>query len=246
MFLEEIVSMGKGVNIFRPIVLDKSQWGEIQGESFFRGGNTLVFNPDALDIPNLSPKIDRNGDAIVLRRSDFIWAIIQKYVFERKIYEALLPMRHHRRLQDSSFVFNENKLARDIFGLVFYRTLVTLLKQKEIDSITDNDMRKAVKGFKRKWRETIIKLKINNLRSQFLAWRVIHLLNDYGHWWFENEYRPHLNDKIQRALFTMKSLKYEIGKRKFQRFVRSIAKDGHLCNEDTIRDFLNEIKEVIK
>lgn len=52
-FLEEIILVGKGVNIFRPIVMDDSKWGNVAGESILRGGNTLVFDPAALQLPYL-------------------------------------------------------------------------------------------------------------------------------------------------------------------------------------------------
>ncbi|MCK4613821.1 MAG: hypothetical protein KAU14_03375 [Thermoplasmata archaeon] len=245
-FLEEIILVGKGVNVFRPIVTDDSKWGNVTGESILRGGNTLVFDPDALRLPNFSPRIDWNGQTIVLRRSDFIWAILQKYIYKRKIHEIVLPLRHHRRLQNSSFIFNEEKLVSDIYGLVFYRTIISLLAEKDIHALSERDIRKAANTFKSKLKETITKLKINNLRSQFLSWRIIHILGDYKNWWFDNKYRPQLNNNIQKALSTVRSLEYEIGKRKFQMFLKSVEKNGNRCDAAVFRNFLEDIKRIME
>ncbi|KKL80608.1 hypothetical protein LCGC14_2003040, partial [marine sediment metagenome] len=63
---------------------------------------------------------------------------------------------------------------------------------------------------------------------------------------YKNKYRPNLNDDIQKALYSLKTLSYEIGKRKMQYYFKSISKDWNLIDIDTYVDVLNKVEKVKK
>lgn len=244
-FLDDIIHFGKACNVFRPLIIREEDWGILGNESILRGGNTLIFNPEVLEFPNYSPTIGNKEGNLVLRRSDFNWAIAQQYIFKRKVMEANIPLRHHRRLQSSSFILNEEKLTSDLYGMAFYRALLSLLQKKSLDSLSKKDLKRSTIFFKAKLKEIIKKMKINNLRSQNLAWKIICLLQDTRYWWYKNEYRSDLNSKIQEVLYIIQALKYEIGKRKFQIYIKSIEKGINRTNNTFIEQYIEKIRLIV-
>ena len=248
--LNEIAMIGSGVNIFRPIFIKESRFGEINGPSVFRGGNTIVFSPEMLQVPNYAPNIHwkeekKKHEEITLRRSDFMWALMQEKLFHHNIIKVLLPLRHHRRLQQSSFIYNENKLVGDVFGLVLYRVILQMLNDDGFEMITKKQMKIAEHYFTSKLKETIWKLKINNLRARYLSVRAINILGDKKNWWFKTKYRIDLNNDIEHALSTLKSLKYEIGKRKFGEFLTNIEKNMNTNKQRLLTEFLEDMKFIM-
>lgn len=245
LFLDEIALFSKGVNIFRPLVL-MNPWGVENGESIFRDGNTIVFDIEMLKVPNLVMEINNGGKKIVPRRSDFNWAIINKKVFEKKIVEVNLPLRHHRRLQGTNINYDYTKIQKDLYGMVFYRCLNQIL-DKGITNIDDKIYRDARISFEKQYKKYIINFKINLLRSEFLLEMATHVLSNEKNWWFSNKYRPNLNDKIEKAKASLNTLAYEISKRKLQNFIDKIEKDWNLIEEQDFKNFIDIINNrVIK
>jgi len=92
-----------------------------------RGGNTFVLNPKALtQVPNLIPKI--NGREA--RRSDMLWAIINKHHNGLNIKSAPFPVQHTGRVQNEKTLDLE-KVQDEIMGSALYAGLQEFLLTKK-------------------------------------------------------------------------------------------------------------------
>jgi len=97
--------------------------------------------------------------------------------------------------------------------MVFYRTLEEILK-KRFEKNKEKIFKDTVNLFRKIYRDYVKRLKINITRTEFLLKTAINILENKKFWWYKNEYRPNLNDNIQKALYSLKTLFYEISKRK--------------------------------
>lgn len=242
-FLDDSLLLKYETNIFRPITISHNDWHSFQTkESIYRGGNTLIFNSNLIDnVPNYSPEIKISETLNSnLRRSDFNWAITQSIVYKAKIREYKIPLGHHRRLQDGSFIIDKSKLETDIHGLSFYRALQNLLKQNTPDNITPENIQTAVLEYKKNITDAIEKMKINNLRVLSLI-KLINIKLDSlpKSQWYSNEYRATLNDKILQLKYLLHSMEFEFGKRKFQKHILEIKDNIRSINSTS---FENTIK----
>jgi ASC-1-like (ASCH) protein len=242
-FLDDSLLLKYETNIFRPITINRFDWdGLVCKDSIYRGGNTLIFNSNLIDnVPNYSPEINLSEiKKSNLRRSDFNWAITQSLVNKAKIREYKIPLGHHRRIQDGTFIIDKNKLETDIHGLSFYRALHNLFKQNTTENITPDNIQKAVLEYKHNISDAIEKMKINNLRVLSLIKLInIRLESLTKTQWYSNEYRSDLNDKILQLKYLLHSLEYEFGKRKFQKHISEIQKNINKINSIS---FENSIK----
>jgi len=92
-----------------------------------RGGNTFVLNPKALThTPNLIPKI--NGREA--RRSDMVWAMINKHHHGLSIKSAPFPVQHTGRVKHEK-VLDLNKVQDEIMGSALYAGLQEFLLTNE-------------------------------------------------------------------------------------------------------------------
>lgn len=242
-FIKDIALFHKGTNICRPIILDPNSWCEIEGPSIFRGGNTIIFDLEMLKVPNMVPVVDYQGNQISPRRSDFNWAMINKYVFGKDIKQIIIPMRHHRRLQNSLFSYNRDKLVRDIYGMIFYRVMNNLF-EKGIDNLEDRDYVRAKKKFDKMFRHYLSNLKINMYRSQTLVRSILRILENEKNWWYDNKYRESLNDELLLAISSMKSIYFKIEKRSAQDLTDNLDYNFKNIDEDVFRDFVTSIKRI--
>lgn len=106
-----------------------------------RGGNTFVLNPKAL---TLTPNVALNINGRIVRRSDMMWAIVNKYHHGLCIKSAPFPVQHTGRVQNET-VFDIDKVQDEILGSIMYAGLQDFLSTKpehkleftttEIDSI---------------------------------------------------------------------------------------------------------------
>lgn len=233
-FLRETALLSNGVNVFRKLTFDSEKVGDITHKgSIYRGGNTLIFNSELLKIPNYAPEKKYN------RRSDFNWSIINKYIFNRELYEIILPLKHDRSLQKTSLVTNENKLQADIKGLIFYRLFENILSKGNWEDKTEH--KNELRYYEQVKNQIFRKIKINNYRTQNLIHLVLEILKDVRLWWFKNEYRTEINYDIQQNIFTLEVLRIELGKRKFQKLLRDL--ENNMKMDDL---FINRVKKEIK
>ena len=101
-----------------------------------RGGNTFVLNPQALiQAPNLSPRLNGRES----RRSDMIWAMINKYYYGLSIKTAPFPVLHCGRVQPEK-ILRLNKVADEIIGSALYAGLQNFFAgKKQHDLIFTSD-----------------------------------------------------------------------------------------------------------
>jgi len=235
-FLKETALLSNGVNVFRKLTFAPETVGKITNKaSIYRGGNTIIFNPELLKTPNYTPEKEYN------RRSDFNWSIINKDIFKRKLYEIVLPLKHDRKLQKTSLITNENKLQADIKGLIFYRLFENIVSKENWESKTNH--KNELRFYKQIKKQTFTKIKINNYRTQNLIHLILEILKNVKLWWFKNEYRKDINYNIQQNIFIMEVLRIELGKRKFQALLQDLE-DNMKMDNDFINKVILEIKRI--
>ena len=236
-FLTDTSLLAKGVNVFRKLIYKSDSIGEITRKSIYRGGNTIIFNPELLKIPNYTPENEYN------RRSDFNWSLINKHIFGRQLHEIILPLKHDRHLQETSLITNEQKLGADIKGLIFYRLLDSFLSKQDWENKTKFD--NEIRFFKQIKDDTFNKVRINNYRILSLLHLILYKLQDVKLWWWKNEYRKEINYIVQQNIFVMQVLRVELGKRKFQIFLQNLEQNMKIDIEfmKKIQSDMNEIKE---
>lgn len=239
-FLTKTSLLSKGVNVFRKLEYTPESIGKITGTSIYRGGNTIIYNPELLKTPNYTPEDEYN------RRSDFNWSLINKHIFGRQLNEIILPLKHDRHFQETSLITNEKKLGADIKGLIFYRLLDYLLSKEDWETKTEFD--NEILYFKQIKDDTFNKVKINNYRILSLLHLILYKLQNAKLWWWKNKYRKEINYIVQQNIFLIEVLRVELGKRKFQIFIESLEQDIKI-NTDFIKKIqvdMNEIKKATK
>ncbi len=123
-----------GQGVFRPLLLDSS-FDSIASmrPSVQRGTNTFVFDCAAFtDFPNLAPRFA--GD--VLRRSDMIWALLNRYAGGRRLVSATLPIRHDRA-NELPIGLDLARLIPDIRGYALYSALEDVLVRRRERRLRD-------------------------------------------------------------------------------------------------------------
>lgn len=215
-FLTDTSLLANGVNVFRKLTYENESIGKIGKPSIYRGGNTIIFNPEMLKVANYTPDEGYN------RRSDFNWAIINKHLFNRNIFEIILPLKHDRQLQKTSLLTNEKKLMADIKGLIFYRVFNVLLSQQSNNHI-DNKI--IIKYFHQLKTDTINRIKINNYRAVSLIYHILGILKNKKLWWYNNEYRKTVNHIVQQNIYFLEVMRIELGKRKFDVFLKKLEQN---------------------
>jgi len=228
-FLKETALLSNGVNTFRKLTFKEETLGNVTNKSsIYRGGNTIIYNSKLLLTPNYTPETKYN------RRSDFNWSIINKNIYNYKLYEIILPLKHDRKLQKTPLITNETKLQADIKGLIFYRLFENIVSKENWEEKTEH--KHELRYYEQIKNQTFRKIKINNYRTQNLIHLILEILKDVKLWWFKNEYRAEINYDIQQNIFTMEVLRIELGKRKFQILIQNLEDKMEIDN-----DFINRV-----
>ena len=235
-FLKETSLLSNGVNVFRKLTFEPETVGNITNKaSIYRGGNTVIFNPELLKTPNYTPEKEYN------RRSDFNWSIINKNIYNYNLFEIVLPLKHYRKLQKAPLLTNEEKLQADIKGLIFYRLFENIISKENWESKTDH--KNELIYYEQIKKQTFTKIKINNSRTQHLIHLILEILKDVKYWWYKNEYRAKTNYNIQQNIFTMEVLRIELGKRKFQILIQELEDKMRIDNE-FINGIITDMKKI--
>jgi hypothetical protein len=122
--IEEFPRLLSGEPYIRPLVstLPENPLREAM-QSCNRGGNTFVFNPNALtDTPNYVLM----SDGKEARRSDMLWAIVNTYIKGMDIRAVSFPVHHHRTV-GNSYTLNVEKTIAEIRGAGLYAGLLKCL-----------------------------------------------------------------------------------------------------------------------
>ncbi|MCK8045324.1 glycosyltransferase [Shewanella sp. 1CM18E] len=117
-----------GFPLTRSIVPVCSEQALVQAkDTVNRGGNTFVLNPKALtSTPNLIPEINERE----ARRSDMVWAVINKYHHGLNIKAVPFPVQHSGRVSNRQ-VLNIDKVQDEIMGSALYAGLLEFLATNE-------------------------------------------------------------------------------------------------------------------
>ncbi len=118
-----INNIKNGYNSSRNIEIDIRLIGIIGNDTIYRGGNTIIYNPELLKIKNFTPDNNKYN-----RRSDFNWAIINSILLDRNIKELNLPITHIRN-SNINFKKEYDKMKADLIGLIFYRLFNYICKE---------------------------------------------------------------------------------------------------------------------
>lgn len=118
-----INNLKNGYSLTRNIEIDINSIGDIGNDTLYRGGNTIIYNPELLKIKNFTPDNGKYN-----RRSDFNWAIVNSILLNRKIKELNLPVTHIRN-SNMDLKKEYEKMEADLIGLVFYRLFKYICKE---------------------------------------------------------------------------------------------------------------------
>ena len=115
----------KGVCFTRPLISDiPNQPLDESFASCNRGGHTVVFNWRALA---QSPNLAIHVDCITGRRSDMIWAIINRYRNDMNIQRVNFPILHSRAYSTQNEL-GRSKVVGEIFGSAIFAGLDAFLQ----------------------------------------------------------------------------------------------------------------------
>jgi len=118
--LQNISKIVTGEPFFRPLIIElpKDPINEAV-DSVNRGGNTFVFNYETLlNTPN--PSIIISGN--ISRRSDMLWALINRYHYGCNIKILNFPVIHNRNINNRNGL-NIDKTIQEIHGASLYAGL---------------------------------------------------------------------------------------------------------------------------
>lgn len=120
-----------GEQLFRPLVIDSETMESFEyQDSLYRGGNTWVFDSEALrDAPNAVPDIGERAT----RRSDMIWALLQRDRLHRKVVSVPLAVYHAREAQVGDPARDERTLVDDIRGFAVFSALQDRSQDAQLD-----------------------------------------------------------------------------------------------------------------
>ena len=123
-----------GKAVFRPILLDPNHDAiASMRPSVQRGTNTFVFDLRVFaDFPNAAPRFAGS----TLRRSDMIWALLNRYAGGRRIVGATLPVRHDRS-SEAPIGLDLNRLLPDIRGYALYSAIEDVLVRRRERRLRD-------------------------------------------------------------------------------------------------------------
>ncbi len=183
-----------GEQVFRPLVQDAAvdPLDHMQ-PSVHRGGNTFVFDPEALwDFPNGVPSVEGNDT----RRSDMVWSLLNRYGARRTVVKVPLPVRQQRADVETQCL-DLDKLARDIQGYAIYSALDDLLLERgerrgvaggahlpdELD-LDETEVRFATKRFRKYLDERLYSFELSFHRAAGLVRALTRFLDPQGGWWW--------------------------------------------------------------
>lgn len=183
-----------GEQVFRPLVQDAAiDPLEHMQPSVHRGGNTFVFDPEALwDFPNGAPSIG----GVDTRRSDMVWSLLNRYGARRRVVKVPVPVRQQRADVEAQGL-DLQKLARDIHGYAIYSALDDLLLERcerrgveggahlpdELD-LEESEVVFAAARFRKYLAERLYSFQLSFHRAAGLVRTLERFLDPRGGWWW--------------------------------------------------------------
>ena len=107
-----------GEQVFRPLASEPGPL-ELAGDGLQRGGNTFVFDVETLRLaPNPSPAIDGRPS----RRSDMLWALLQRRCFGRRVRAVPIAL-YHDRSRVAAGTLDVERIVDDVRGYAMFSAL---------------------------------------------------------------------------------------------------------------------------
>ncbi len=158
--LDDILS---GKNVFR-VIVDNDINNE--QESMFRGPNTFILNLHCLAVKN--PVIIVNN--IIIRRSDMLWAVKNKYEFNRKIISMNFCVNHTRCTNVDKELLLQKTHAENIGSVIFnsFHSYLTDKKNSSFEAILVAKVKKKQESLERTFirsKEILQKLRELNINE---------------------------------------------------------------------------------
>ena len=178
-----------GEQVFRPLAIQPGL-PELAGDGLQRGGNTFVFDIETLRLaPNPSPAIDGRPS----RRSDMLWALLQRRCFGRRVRAVPIAL-YHDRSRVAAGSLDVERVVDDIRGYAMFSALQDTsgaftgtddqgieLAEGEIGGIAgrvDKYLEERLAAFR---------LSFHRIRGLMRVLRS--LMDDPEHWWTGNAWR---------------------------------------------------------
>lgn len=183
-----INNLKNAYNSTRNIETDIHLVGKIGNNTLYRGGNTIIYNPELLKVENFTPDNNKYN-----RRSDFNWAIVNSVLLDKNIKELNLPITHIRHSK-MNFQKEYEKIEADLIGLIFYRLFKYISKEIKFNekpsfTICKKYLTDLLYELKRKLFSNIVRIKALNEEIKFL-------LNDKYYEYYK-EYKKVENNLIK-------------------------------------------------
>ena len=107
-----------GEQVFRPLAIEPGPLA-LAGDGLQRGGNTFVFDVETLRLaPNPSPAIDGRPS----RRSDMLWALLQRRCFGRRVGAVPIAL-YHDRSRVAAGTLDIERVVDDVRGYAMFSAL---------------------------------------------------------------------------------------------------------------------------
>lgn len=172
-----------GEQVLRPLAFDPAYQSAFEA-SDYRGGSTFVLDLQALrDVPNSVPAVDGRET----RRSDMIWAILQRHCHSRAVVRAPLAVFHDRSTEPAAGLDVE-RCVDDLRGYASVRALDNLLRKRQRGGADDlrfseDEVSFAIASYRTHLQERTGALRLSLYRARGAARSAARCLADEHAWW---------------------------------------------------------------
>ena len=227
-----------GEQVFRPLAVpaDIDPLEHI-GDGVQRGGNTFVLDVEALRLaPNPAPIVDGRPS----RRSDMLWALLQKRCFERRV--GTLPIATY---QDRSSLppgsLDIERIVDDVRGYAMYSALDATGEVLAADGSHIRVVEDAIRLFTARAQkyldERLAAFSLSFHRIRGLARIVVDLVDD-DRWWSEPQYRVSVN--------RLRAFSKRLATCYATETLERIERESRSLDEKGVADFLHDLPALVE
>ena len=258
-----------GEQVFRPLATEagidplESIGGGLRRDGFQRGGNTFVFDVEALRLaPNPSPAIGGRPS----RRSDMIWTLLQERCFGRRV--ATVPIAlYHDRSRVPPGELDVKRIVDDVRGYAMFSALQDLLddargqperkgRHRKLQvavedtpgefTVTDGLGIELAEGAIERFADRVHKYLEERLAAFRLSFHRIlglkrvlrRLVDDKEVWWWEEQYR--------NARTRLRTFCDRLDRSYTMEVLNRIERESKALHDPRIREFLDHLPKEIE